>query len=63
MAFELLGAFKGAEESQEKKTVEYIVVDMPQQKWPTDEERELETVAATKEPAMSAPKKDPRPKD
>jgi hypothetical protein len=61
-AFMLLGAFKGANEAQEKKTVEYIVVDMPQQKWP-DEELETVEVAAKSGPANPAPKKDPRPKD
>ena len=34
MAFKLLGAFKGAEESQEKKTVDCIIVDMPRPEWP-----------------------------
>jgi hypothetical protein len=62
MAFELLGAFKGANEAQEKKTVDYIGVDMPTQKWP-DEELETVGMAAKSGPSKPAPKKDPRPKD
>ena len=61
MAFKLLGAFKGAEESQEK-TVDCIVVDMPRPEWP-DEELKTVEVDAKSGPAKPAPKKDPRPKD
>jgi hypothetical protein len=42
MAFELLGAFKGANESAEKRAIDYIVVDVPMQKWPDEELKTVE---------------------
>jgi hypothetical protein len=62
IAFELLGAFEGVNESAEKRAIDYIVVDMPMQKWP-DEKLETVEVAAKSGPAKPAPKKDPRPQD